>query len=158
MQDLEQSARRFGVAFSSAMITAVQRGNNFEATLKSIARSMSSMALRAGLKPLEQLTGNLIGSLVQSLSGSLGAGIANTKQMFGMKPLPSLSGGPSYAPGVHNSPLNTSPVRNPLAGWAPNSTNVTFNVTTPDATSFQKSEAQIGSMLARSMSRARRMG
>ena len=42
------------------------------------------------------------------------------------------------------------------AGGAAQTVQVTFNVTTPDAQSFSKSEAQVTAMLARAVGRGRR--
>ena len=175
-KDLERqmsAAAASGRQFSRTMISAFQgvafEGKGLTDTIRGVALSLSQIALKSAFKPMEQIAGNFI----QSLMGgglSLGGGSSG-----GGLPVPFASGG-----------VISSPISFPLAGGATGiagergaeaimplargpdgrlgvraeqssrAISVTFNVTTPDADSFRRTETQLAAMLNRAVSRGQR--
>ena len=131
MREASATAERFASSLTDALRDVALEGHSFEDALRGVALSMAESALNASLKPVEEGATNLLGQLartaVSAIGGSLGGSGASAGDGFG-------------APGPGAFPP------------AP----VTFNVTTPDAASFRRSEGQIAAMLARSASRGRR--
>lgn len=178
MTQLEARSKSFGAALSSALKSASVDGKSLEDVLKSLANRLTDIALSAGLKPLESLVnsaaGSLTSSLLTSLTGLLGfakGGVPGAIQPFAVQPF--ASGGvvsaPTYFPmgdtlglvGEAGSeavlPLKRgADGRLGVAAGAGASQSITFNVTTQDAASFRKSEAQISAMLTRATARGRR--
>ena len=130
------------------------------------------MALEQGLKPLQSLAGSLFSNLLGGLSGILpfakggvpghvvpfaGGGVVSSPSYFPMGRNVGLMGeaGPEAILPLQRSADGRLGVAASGGGGA---VNVVFNVTTPDASSFRKSEAQVTGMLARAVSRARRAG
>lgn len=178
MTQLEARSKSFGATLSSALKSASVDGKSLEDVLKSLANRLTDMALSAGLKPLENLVNIAAGSLTSSLSTGLSGlfgfakgGVPGAIQPFAVQPF--ASGGvvsaPTYFPmgdtlglmGEAGSeavlPLRRGPDgRLGVATSAGAAPSITFNITTPDATSFRKSEAQISAMLSRATARGRR--
>jgi phage-related minor tail protein len=166
-------AARYGRQFSSALITAFEgvalRGKSLGDVLRSLALSLSRMALQAAFRPLEQGLTSLFGGL---FSGGLAFAKGGVVQ--NALPVPFAAGG-----------VIASPIAFPLAGGrmglagergpeaimplargpdgrlgvraqGGGGVSVTFNVTTPDADSFRRSEAQIAALLARAVALGQR--
>jgi hypothetical protein len=129
LRELEGLADGFGRAMTSAFRQAVVDGKRLEDVLRSIALSLSGRALSAALAPIGQGIGDAIGGLFDA--GAVARGAA---AMGDARPA-SASG--SVRQG--NAPVH-----------------VTFNVTTPDAQSFRRAEAEVSAMLARAVARGRR--
>ena len=131
MKEASVTAERFAASLTDALRDVALEGRSFEDALRSVALSMAESALNASLKPVEDGAANLLGRLAEgaigAIGGSLGIGGAPAGDGFG-------AAGPGAFPP------------------AP----VTFNVSTPDAASFRRSEGQIAALLARSASRGRR--
>lgn len=168
-----RNAARMGRQFSSALVGAFDaiaiKGKAVGDVLRTLALRMSDIVLRAALRPLEQGFGNLVSGL---LSGGLGfASGGAVKQGL---PVPFAAGGVIQSPiafplaggrfGIAGErgpeaimPLSRGPDgRLGIAARAGAGVNVTFNVNTPDAQSFVRSEAQVGAMLARAVSLGQR--
>ena len=161
-------AARYGRQFSTALVNAFEgvalRGRSLSDALRSLALSLSRMALRAAFQPLEQGLASLFSGL---LSG--GAAFARGSIVQNALPVPFAAGG-----------VIASPIAFPLAGGrmglagergpeaimplargsdgrlgvraqGGGGVSVTFNVTTPDVDSFRRSEAQIAALLARAV-------
>jgi hypothetical protein len=128
LAELEGLADGFGRAMTSAFRQAVVDGKRLEDVLKSIALSLSGRALSAALTPIGQGIGEAIGGMFD-----MGAVARGAAQGGGGAGSASQSVWPGSAP-VH----------------------VTFNVTTPDAQSFRRAEAEVSAMLARAVARGRR--
>jgi phage-related minor tail protein len=166
-------ATRLGTGFASALSKAfvglTLEGRAFGDVLRSLALSLSRMALQAAFKPLERALGNAIG---QAVAG--GVPFARGGVVSGGVPVPFASGG-----------VIASPVAFPLAGGrigiagergaeaimplargpdgrlgvkaeGSSSVNVVFNVSTPDVEGFRRSETQLAAMLARTIGRGQR--
>ena len=173
MTEMERQTARFGSVFSSSIRDAVVKGNSLDKTLKSMALKLSGMALNSALKPLDTLASGLFGQLSGALGSSFTKGVSG---LFSGAPVTPFANG-----GVIASPVAMQDARGalgvmgeagaeaimPLAkgpdgklgvsaqmGQSP--AQIVFNVSTPDAQSFKKSEAQISAMLARTVGRGRR--
>jgi phage-related minor tail protein len=157
LDGLETRSRSFGAALSSALRSAADGSKSLDDILRSLGNRLADIALSAGLKPLE----TMISGSASSLLGSFG------------KLLPFADGGvvsqPTYFPMGGDMGLMGeagSEAILPLKRGADGSLGVAaagggsqqiiFNVTAADAQSFQKSEAQISSMLARTAMRGQR--
>lgn len=168
---LEDRSNRFGSALSQAMQSAVIGGKGLDDVLKGLALRMSSIAMQAGLKPLE----NLISGGFSNLFGSAGGLSLFANGGVPGRVMPFADGGvvsrPTYFPmggadfglmGEAGSeaimPLKRGPdgTLGVAASGASPVTQVIFNVTATDANSFRKSEAQISAMMSRSVMRGQR--
>lgn len=170
MGQLESESKSLGTALTGSLRQAAVQGRDLEGVLKSLALRISAIALSAGLKPLETMLGNAASGLAGSLGSALGfakggvpgavtpfadGGVVRTPTFFptggglglmgeaGTEAVLPLSRGSDGRLGV-------------ATGGAQQPAPVVFNVSTPDAASFRKSEAQITTMLARAVGRGRR--
>ena len=169
-----QNADRLGAKFARTLTSAFEdvavRGRKLDDVVKSVALNLSQMALKAALKPLEQSFSSGFGNILSGFAGFANGGVPG-KQM----PVPFANGGVVSAPTAFRFgsgqlglmgergteailPLARGAdgrlgVRSGVAGAA---TQIAFNVTANDAESFQRSEAQIGAMLSRVISRGER--
>lgn len=160
LEELQKKSDLFGRTLSNAFRTAAISGQSLDDVLKQLAMNIASMALSTGLKPLQDQISGLFSSFIGSLKREPGA-------FYGTPPIP--PDRPTFFAkgGVVNNPTyfnaggslglmgeaGTEAVL-PLTrgadgrlgvaaqgGGSP--VHVTFNVTTSDATSFRKSEAQV---------------
>lgn len=163
------SGRQFSRALSASFIGVAAQGKGLTETIKGLALSLSEITLKAAFKPLADLGGNFLQSLI---GGGLGIGGGAS----GGLPVPFASGGVISSPisfplqggatGIAGErgaeaimPLARGPdgrlgVR--ADGGGSRAVNVTFNISTPDSASFQRTETQIAAMLNRAVSRGQR--
>lgn len=164
------SAASLGKQFSRSLASAFEgiaaKGKSLGEVLRGLALDLSNIVLKAAFKPLEQGIGNLFAGL---FSGGLGGSGASAL------PVPFAKGGVIAAPTTFplGNRLGLAGERGaeavlPLArgpdgslGVAANSqggngVNISFQVTTPDAESFRRSETQVAAMLTRAVSLGRR--
>ncbi|THV25813.1 phage tail tape measure protein [Peteryoungia ipomoeae] len=182
LDDLEQRSEGFGRALGAALRSATTGGKGLEDVLRGVAGRMTDIALSAGLKPLESFVGalgkGLFGTLASgfgSLSGaSFGAGVqAFSHGGVPGRVMPFAEGGvvraPTYFPMAGGTGLMGEagaeailPLQRGadgalgVAASGGGAITVNFQVTATDAQSFQRSEAQVTAMLARSVARGRR--
>lgn len=173
--ELERRANSFGAAMTNALKQAVVDGRSLEDVLRSLANRMSSIALDAGLAPLEKLVSNAASGLTSNLTSGF------------MNLLPFAQGGvPGRITPFADGGVVGQPTFFPMGGGdiglmgeagseailplqrgadgrlgvasvgAAAPVQVTFNITTSDAGSFRKSEAQVTAMLARAVQRGGR--
>lgn len=167
LSDLSGKADRFGSALTSAFAGAVTGGRSFESVLQQLAARLSTIALDAALKPLGDLASNAVGQVFSAFGGGgTGGG--------GGGVLPFAKGGVVAAPSYFQAggrvglmgeagaeailPLSRG-ADGTLGVAAPRGqggSTIVFNVSTPDAPSFKRAEAQIQAMLTRAASRGRR--
>jgi phage-related minor tail protein len=170
MEELDRLGRRFSATLAGAFVDLAVKGRGLNEVLRSLALSLSQLVLKAALRPLTDQLGGLLGGLFQG-----GLGFAKGGVLQGSLPVPFASGG-----------VIQSPVAFPLAGGrlglagergaeailplargadgrlgvmaqgAGGGVAVTFNVTTPDADSFRRSESQIAAMVARAVALGQR--
>ena len=169
LRDLEGLADGFGRAMTTAFKRSVVDGKRLEDVLKSLALSMSGKALDAALAPITQGLSGLVGSLFSGLSGSAFArggtlgpmvtpfaqgGVVATPSYFPMRGGLGLMGeaGPEAILPLARGPDGKLGVRAGGGGG----TSVVFNVTTRDAESFRRAEAELTAMLARAVARGHR--
>lgn len=161
---LEGAADRFGSALTQGFKAATLEGRSFDAVLQTVLRRLSSAALDAALAPLSSLLGGLAGNVVGSIGSGLGSlmgritpfadgGVVASPTYF---PLGGGAGLAGEAGAEAILPLARGPDGRMGVRGEGGSMQVTFNVQTPDAASFRRSEAQITGMLARAVGRGRR--
>lgn len=165
LDELEKRSRSLGNALTGSLRAAAVEGRDLESVLQALASRVSAIALQAGLKPLEGLIGNAVSGLTGAVGSAFGlagdvtpfaeGGVVRTPTFFpagaglglmgeaGAEAILPLSRGSDGRLGVAVDGGGTP---------AP----IVFNVTTPDAASFRKSEAQVTAMLARAVGRGRR--
>jgi phage-related minor tail protein len=171
LDELTQKADAFGGALSGALKSATVEGRNLDDVLRTLGARMVGIALDAGMKPLEQLMSNSIAGLTGSLGRLLPFARGGVPGRINAFADGGVVGGPSYfpMPGGDVGLIGEAGAEAILplsrgadgrlgvaSGGATQTVQVTFNVTTPDAQSFAKSEAQVTAMLARAVGRGRR--
>ena len=166
LTDLTKLGSKFGSALSASFVDLALKGKSFGDVLRSLALKLSEIALKAAFRPLTNALGN---ALAGAFTGFARGGVIRQ----GM-PVPFADGG-----------VIASPIAFPLAGNrvglagergpeailplargsdgrlgvradAGGGIHVTFNVTTPDAESFRRSETQLAALLARAVSHGHR--
>ena len=166
LRNLQGLSERFGSQLTGSLARAAVSGRGLDDVLRGVALNLAGMALGQGLKPLQSLAGSMFGSLAGGLGGLMGFAKGGV--------VPFASGGvvsaPTYFPMGGNVGLMGEAGAEaimPLARGADGrlgvaaaggggGVSVVFNVTTPDAPSFRKSEAQVSAMLARAVRRGTR--
>ena len=169
-QQLADAARlsaRFGSTLGNAFVDVALRGKGLGDVLRSLTLSLAQLTLKAAFKPLTDQIG-------AGLAGLLG-GVAFAKGGIVPRPLPV----PFAEGGVISSPIAFPLTGNrlgiagergaeailPLARGPDGSlgvraegggVHITFNVSTPDAASFQRSETQLAALLARAVAQGHR--
>lgn len=166
LTDAEYLGRRFGSALTNAFEGIAIKGKSLGDVLKSLALNLSSIVLKAALRPLESGIGNLVTGLLGGGFKFASGGVINQ----GM-PVPFAAGGVIRSPiafplqggrtgiaGERGAEAIMPLARGPdgrlgvVAQGSGGGMNITFNVTTADAESFRRSESQVAAMLARAVS------
>ena len=177
-------SRTFERTMSDAFVKAAVQGKRFTNVLKSVATRLQSMALSSAMKPVESMLGNAadallksimgtatggIGSLLSGLGGGAQLGSAATTGHLSVYARGGVLDGPAAFPvqggmGLAGEagpeaimPLARGPDgRLGVRGGGGRPIQVTVNVSTPDADSFRRSEAQVTAALARAVARGQR--
>lgn len=170
MADLEARSRSFGSALTSALKSAVVDGKGLDGVLQTLGLRLSSIALNAGLKPLEKL----LSSGIESAVSGLGNLFAFAEGGVPGRVVPFADGGvvsaPSYFPMGGDMGLMGEagaeailPLKRGADGslgvamnGAGGGTQIVFNVQATDAASFRRTEGQVAAMLARAAGRGQR--
>jgi phage-related minor tail protein len=168
LADVAKVGNRFSNALGQSLVDLTLKGKSFGDVLRTLALRLSEIALKAAFKPLTDAIGGSLARLVTGAAFAQGGVIQR-----GM-PVPFADGG-----------VIASPITFPLAGGrvglagergaeailplargpdgslgvradATSGINVTFNVTTPDAESFRRSETQLAALLARAVAQGQR--
>ncbi len=175
LAELERRANSFGAALTGALQQAVVDGRSLDDVLRGLAARMSAIALDAGLAPLENLLSGAASSLTSRLTSGFSSLLPFERGGVPGRTIPfadgGIVGGPTFFPMAGGEiglmgEAGTEAIL-PLArgsdgrlgvagGQGAPQVHVTFNVTSPDAASFRKSEAQVTAMLARAVGRGRR--
>jgi lambda family phage tail tape measure protein len=170
LQNLEKLSASFGSQLTGALRSATVSGKDLDDVLRRIGMNLAGMALEQGLSPLRSLAGSLFSGLFGGLAGMLpfakggvpghvvpfaSGGVVSTPSYFPMGRNVGLMGeaGPEAILPLQRSTDGRLGV---AAAGGGASVSVIFNVSTPDASSFRKSEAQVTGMLARAVSRGSR--
>lgn len=171
LDELTGKAEAFGGALTSALKAATVEGRSLDDVLRGLGNRMIGIALDAGLKPLDTLMSRSIAGLTAGLGRALPFAKGGLPGRLSAFADGGVVGGPTYFPMAGGDtglmgeagpeailPLQRGPDGRlgVAAGGAASPVQVTFNVTTPDAASFAKSEAQISALLARAVRRGGR--
>lgn len=166
-------ASRLGRQFSNSLVNAFEgiavKGKSVSDVVRSLALNLSQLVLKSALKPLGDAFGG-------ALAGLLGGGLAFAKGgvLASRMPVPFASGGVIQSPvtfplaqgqlglaGERGAEAIMPLARGPdgrlgVAAQGGGAMNVTFNVSTPDAESFRRSESQVAAMVARAVALGQR--
>jgi len=178
LQNLETLTDRFGKALTGAFATGIVQGRRFEDVLRSLGDRFVAIGLQAGLKPLgtaaEGLLSGGIKAAMAALGGGLGSGLGLGAGGASLPVTPFAQGGVLGAPAwfplgrglglageagpeailpLARGPDGTLGVR---AGAERPAPVVTVQITTPDAESFRRSQAQVAAAVARAVARGQR--
>jgi len=168
LANLESLADSFGAQMTGALKAAVIGGKELDDILRRIALNLAGMALNQGLAPLQSLMGGLFSSLFGGLLPFADGGVPGRITPFaagGIVAQPTYfnAGGALGLMGEAGAeailPLRrTADGRLGVAssGGGGGGQTIVVNISTPDAGSFRKSEAQVAAMLARVASRGSR--
>lgn len=170
---------RLGLTITRTFARGIVEGKRFEDVLQAIGKRVIAVGLRMGLKPLESafqtglsslLSGNLFNTagsplnILPSAKGNVFAhgaitpfakgGIVNGPTIFPMNAGIGLMGerGSEAILPLRRGPDGRLGVQSAVHGLSP----IVVNITTPDAESFRRSEAQVAGALARAVARGRR--
>lgn len=168
--DLDRLSRRFSSTLSRAFTDIAVKGKGLNDVLRSLALSLSQLVLKAALRPLTDQFASLLSGAVKG-----GFGFAKGGALRAGMPVPFASGGVIQSPvtfPLANGRLGLAGERGteailPLARGADGrlgvmaqgnggGVSVTFNVQTPDAESFRRSESQVAAMVARAVALGQR--
>ncbi|MFM8750580.1 phage tail tape measure protein [Rhabdaerophilum sp.] len=169
MRALDAVTSQFGRSLSRALASGITQGKGFDDVLKNIGQRFLEIALKSAVKPLENSLGSMFSSLFSGFGGLGGlgggggpttffaeGGVINTPHFFpmgrglgvagerGAEAILPLSRGPDGRLGVATGAGGNGPVR------------IVMNISTPDAESFRRSEAQVSASLARAVARGQR--
>ena len=163
LEGLTPLAAEFGAQLTNALKSAVVSGRSLEEVLRQIGLSLAGSALNRALQPLQTLATTFFTGLFGGIGGQ--AADAAAPLPFAA---PAVAAAPSFLDagslgggrGMSVAGVPGRDVRAPQAltmSADPSSrVSIVFNVTTTDAASFRKSEAQVTGMLARAVSRGAR--
>ena len=164
LDNLRGLSASFGAQLTGALKSATVGGRDLDDVLRRLALNLSGMALSRGLQPLNGLLnglfGQVLGGVLPFAKGGVvpfaGGGVVGSPTLFN-------AGGGLGVMGEAGAeailPLQRSAdgrLGVAAGGGGAGPVNVVFNVSTPDAASFRKSEAQVTGMLARAVSRGTR--
>ncbi len=174
-QSLNRSTDSFGKSIVNAFSRGVVEGKRFEDALRSVGRSMTDGLLKTALKPLQTGLSSLLGTGVKGLTGLFTGGGLGSLGGGGVPVAPFAEGGivasPSYFPtgrglgllGEQGAEAIMPLARGPdgrlgvrAGGGSSRPLSVTVQVSTPDAESFRRSEAQVSAAIARAVARGSR--
>jgi phage-related minor tail protein len=168
--ELERLGARFSTRFASSFERAIFSGESFGAVLRGLGTDISRLAFRAAMQPLQQAGAGLFSGALGGLFGfSKGGvpsratispfargGVVNSPVLFPM------GGGDTGLAGEAGAEAILPLARGPdgrlgvRAEGGGRPVSITFNVTTPDADSFRRSEGQIAAMITRATRRGER--
>lgn len=171
MDEIRLSAVGFSRTLTGGLKAALVDGKSLDSVFRQMALSVSSRLVSSALKPLETYAGMALGQVLGGLGGGLTGGLSGL--LGGVTPF--AQGGVVAAPtyfGLSGGGLGLMGETGaeailPLqrgrdgrlgvrAGGAAVAPPVQINVTTRDADSFRRSEAQVAAMVARAVGRGRR--
>lgn len=166
LDNVDLSAQRMSKTLTRAFASAVVGGKSLEDTLKSVALSLSKVALDSALKPLQSGLSSAMNSLMSSLTGQGGGSVPVTPFASGgvvARPTFFGSGGGLGLMGERGAEAIMPLARGPdgrlgvaMNGGARRGAVVNVTINTPDAESFRRSQVQVSAALARAVMRGQR--
>lgn len=165
LREVDRAARglsaSMGGALRSALDRAVLGGARFTDTLRGLADDLARAGLRDALAPVTRAVGQGLGTAVSGIVGSVAGGIGGLVRGFARGGV--VDGATPFAgrdgPGLMGEagPEAILPLERGRDGRlgvrGGGGVQVTLNLTTPDAESFQRSRAQVAAALARAVER-----
>jgi phage-related minor tail protein len=169
MENLERLSRRFSTTLTRAFVDLAVKGKGLDDVFRSLALSLSQLVLKAALRPLTDALGGLLGNVAAG-----GLGFAKGGVLHNQLPVPFAQGGVVRSPvtfpladgriglaGERGAEAILPLARGPdgrlgVAAQSGGAMSVTFNVSTPDADSFRRSESQLAAMVARAVALGQR--
>lgn len=172
--EAERLARGFGRVVGDALTGAAVKGREADDVFRSLVSRLSTLAINAAFRPLEQ---GISGLLQGAVGGALGGALPFAKggALQGGRVIPFAEGGvvaaPTYFPlgngqtglmGERGAEAILPLKRGPdgrlgvASGGGGRAVNVTVNVSTPDVSSFRRSEAYLAGLVARTVARGER--
>jgi phage-related minor tail protein len=156
MRSLNTLADSFGNKLVMSLSGAVIHGRKLSDVFRGLALSMSNQALSMALRPL----GNMVGGLFANLFSSQGVtpfaqgGVVNSPVLFPMRGGAGMAGeaGPEAILPLQRGADGKLGIRS-ASGSA---TNITINISTPDAASFRQSQSQVAALVSRAVARGQR--
>lgn len=175
-QSLSKSADSFGKSITNAFAKGIIEGKRFEDVLRSVGRSITETLLKSALKPLQTGLSSLVGTGLKSLTGLFTGGLGGFGGGGGVPVMPFAEGGviasPAFFPmgrGLGLMGERGAEAILPLSRGADGrlgvrasgqqerrALSVVVQVSTPDADSFRRSEAQVSAAIARAVARGSR--
>jgi len=162
LKNLQQLSARFGTQLTGAFRSAVVDGQDLETVLRRLATNLAGLALSQGLRPLQSLAGDFVSSIASTLTGAGGTvtpfargGVVAAPTYFPMAGGTGMMG-EAGAEAILPLRRGSDGRLGVAAGEGGTPVTVVFNVSTPDAGSFRRSEAQLTGMLARAVRRGAR--
>lgn len=175
MTRLNAITEQFGKTLSRSLATGIAQGRSFEDILRNIGQRLIEMALKAAFKPLEDGIGSMLSGLVRGAGGLFGGGGSGGGAPYDLGGATAFASGgvinaPHYFPlgkglglaGERGAEAILPLARGPdgrlgvAAGGKGAPVNISMVISTPDAESFRRSEAQVGAALARAVARGQR--
>ena len=166
---------QFGKTLSRSLASGIAQGKGFEDILRNIGTRMIDIALRAAFKPLENGISSALSGLFRGVGGVFSGGGSSGGSPFDLGGATGFASGgvinaPHYFPlgrgaglaGERGAEAILPLARGPdgrlgvAAGGKSTPVNINMVISTPDAESFRRSEAQIGAALARAVARGQR--
>lgn len=159
LDGISLSSDKVAKSLTNAFSGAIVSGKSFDETLRTITASLAKMVLNAGTQPITAGLSSLLSSSFSGLSNQVTpfaeGGIVSQPTFFG-------SGGAMGLMGEKGAeaimPLSRGPDGRLGIAASGGSRGPTINVSisTPDAESFRRSEAQVTGALARAVARGQR--
>ena len=171
---IADDAEKIGALFGSSLSDAIKGGSDLEKIFRNLALNISGVFLNSGLAPLQEMISGRVSGIAEKLLTATATRSAGLAQFLG-NVIPFAKGGVVNSPSLfpmaggtglagEAGPEAILPLRRGADGQlgvaagaghgAPIS--IIMHVSTPDARSFQKSENQIATKLARAVGRGRR--
>jgi len=167
--DASRMGRQFGNALTSAFDGIAIKGKSVGDVLRSLALNLSQLVLKSALRPLTNSLGSALAGLVGggmpfAKGGAISQGLPVPFASGGVISSPvtfPLAGGRMGLAGERGAEAIMPLARGPdgrlgVAAQGAGGVSVTLNVTTPDAESFRRSEAQVATMVARAVALGQR--
>ena len=166
LDQVDVSAQRMSRTLTRAFASAVVGGKSLEDTLKTVAHSLSKVALNTALQPLQKGLSSAIGSLLSPLTGQGASSVPVTAFADGgvvARPTFFGSGGGLGLMGERGAEAIMPLARGPdgrlgvsMNGAANRAPIVNVTINTPNADSFRRSQVQVSAALARAVMRGQR--
>ncbi|MEM9575185.1 MAG: phage tail tape measure protein [Pseudomonadota bacterium] len=160
LKRLEQQAASFGTTITGSLKSAIVSGKSLEDTLRSIALSMANTALNDGFSMLQNIIGNVglsSTSTVPPVTPFAKGGVVSSPTYFpngGSIGLMGEAGNEAILPLKRGADGSLGVASNGAHARQP--TNITVNISTPNAASFNRSSHQISAALTRAVARGQR--